>query len=255
MNKPKTLMWDIETAYMIAEVFSLYPDAIAPAQILKDWYVFCGSWKWEGTKKVEGVSLLDTPKLFKKDKSNDYHVIKTLHSVLKDADCLVAHNGDKFDLKKFNTRAIFHGLDPLPHIKTIDTLKIAKKYFKFSSNRLDYLAKFLGYKGKLTTPAGLWRSCMEGDESSLKHMLRYNKVDIQLLEFVYKKFKPFLRQADRLNKNLFGGKGCPSCGSSKIYGNGTRTTLTRVYRRFRCDDCGAHCSRSIAEKDIKSEIK
>src|SRR5690554_3658658 len=112
MADPKILIWDVETSEIISAHYGLWGINIRPDRVLHDWFLFCAAWKWYGEKKVHTVSLLDDMKRFNKNRYDirdmhidDYHVVKVLHEVLSEADVLVHHNGDKFDLKKFNARA------------------------------------------------------------------------------------------------------------------------------------------------------
>jgi DNA polymerase III epsilon subunit-like protein len=82
-------------------------------------------------------------------------MIKAFLKVMAQADEIVAHNGDRFDLKWLRTRALLHGLDVMPSPKTIDTLKWAKRYFNFNSNKLDYIAKYLGVGQKMGADVGV----------------------------------------------------------------------------------------------------
>ena len=105
-------------------------------------------------------------------------VIKTLHDVLSEADIIIAHNGDKFDSKKFNTRAIAYGLPPIEPKKSVDTLKIARRRFAFTSNKLSYLAKFLGVESKDESPD--WDKVLAGDEQELRYMRQYNRKEVNV---------------------------------------------------------------------------
>ena len=248
------LFWDIETSLMQMSLFSLYTNGyLNYKSILNDWYMLCASWKRLGDKKVQSVSLLDDPKRFKRDIADDYHVVKTMHEILGRADALIGHNGDKFDLKKFNARAIFHGFDPLPEIPTIDTLKIAKHKFNFTSNRLDYLAAYLRVGEKLHTSPDLWLRCLLGQKTAIRDMVKYNKVDVSVLERVYGKLAPFAPA--KLNMNLFGGKGCPLCGSGHIQKRGTYITRTYKYQRYTCNDCGHGFRSAVSDKNVRAILK
>jgi hypothetical protein len=153
---------------------------------------------------------------------------------MEEADCIVAHNGDQFDVKFLNTRAIYHGLPALPPITSVDTYKVAKLKFRFNSNRLDYLGKLFGFGGKKHTPPGLWLDVLKGDKKAVKIMTDYNKRDVTLLESVFKKLIPYI--PNYLNRELFGGTGCPRCGSKKIQSRGVQRAITRTYQRFQCQN-------------------
>lgn len=236
-NKPRVILWDIETGFNLVKAFSLYQfNGYIPYYALEqERYIICASWKELGKNKVHSVSQLDCPADFKDDPTNDYVVVEALHHMLKDVDVLIHHNGNKFDLKYFNTRAVFHGFDPLPPIRTWDTLMIAKKHFLFNSNRLNYLGQFLGVGEKIDTKPELWDDCLHGKKSAVKEMLRYNKQDVLLLERVYEKIAKFAPAP--VNRNLFDGHGCPHCGSENLQSRGTYATAVNTYQRYFCNDC------------------
>lgn len=251
----KIIMWDIETGFNVATIFSLFQRGgmLPTDSILQERYIICAAWKEFGAKKVESVSVLDNPKRFKKSVVDDYHVVKTLHKVLSEADAIVAHYGDAFDIKYFNTRCVFHGLEPVHDLIQIDTYKIAKGKFLFNSNRLDYLGKMLGVGQKIKTNSELWLKCLNGSKTAIKEMLKYNKQDVNLLEKVYIKLAPYVPA--KLNRNILDNNACPLCGSTNLEERGKRYTRTRQYQRYHCLDCG-HWSQSCrSDEDIKAEIK
>ena len=247
MKEPKILLWDIETGYNLVTVFGLFGNKYIPHYALQqERYMICGSWKLLGKDKVHSVSLLNDKDRFKNDPADDYCVTKVLHELLSEVDAVVAHNGDNFDMKFFNSRAIFHGLPPVPPVHQIDTLKIAKRFFRFNSNRLDYIGRYLGMSGKLDTNPDLWLRCMKGEAKAVKEMVQYNKQDVLLLENVYKRLAPYDDKG--VNFNLFVDEDdpvCPKCGSHKLTKRGTRKLATRIYRRYQCSSCGGW-SRSVA---------
>lgn len=244
-QKVKVLLWDIETTHNIVAQFDLRDEYTNPDNILQERYIVCAAWRWLGETKVHTVSTLDNPKLYTKDPHNDRYVIETLHKVLSEADVHIGHNQVAFDKKFLDTRILYHGLSPLPPITTIDTYQVAKSKFRFNANRLDYLGKFLGFGGKKSTPKGLWLDVLKGDEKAIKIMVDYNKRDVTLLEQVFKKLQPYCSQ--HLNRELFGGSGCPRCGSSKIQSRGIHKAISRVYRRWQCQKCYGWFKSSKAE--------
>jgi len=239
--KPKIILWDIETSHNIVAAFQLYDANISHQAIFQERYIICGSWKELDKNGVKAVSVLDDHKRFKKDISDDYHVVKKLHEVLSDADAVIAHYGDKFDIKYLNTRILYHGLDPLPPIKQIDTYKMAKAKFLFNCNRLDYIGQFLGVGRKIKTSLDLWLGCLDGDEKSLKKMVRYNKQDVRLLEDVYKRLEVYC--ANKINMNMFKDFDCcPYCSSANIQSRGYNVAKTTKSKRYHCQDCGGWSS-------------
>lgn len=242
MNKtPVICLWDLETSGAVVSTWNLYPDSIPHQNILQDWYIICGAWKFLGKKPTKAVSVLQDPERFATDHRDDYHVVKTLRDVLENVDILVGHNGDRFDLRMFNARLIYHKLPPLPKIITIDTLKEAKKVAKFTSNRLDYLGDFLGSGGKQNTSPGLWLRAQSGDKGAIREMVKYNKTDVEILEELYLRLRPYMKTHPNLSPPE--ERSCPRCGSTHTIVNKIRTRASGSrYRTYQCRSCGGYFS-------------
>jgi hypothetical protein len=235
-SQPRILFYDIETSLQLAAIFQLaHNDWISPESLVSERYVICAAWKWEGESKIHTSSVLDDPKRYKRDPHDDLHVVKTLHSVLSEADVIIAHNGDSFDKRYIDTRILVHGLSPLPPIASVDTYKVAKSKFYLNSNKLDYIGKLLKVGQKVKTTPGLWMRVLNGEAAAVKEMVDYNKQDVVLLEKVYNKLKPY---AQPPNLELFGREGCPRCASKKIQARGIHRAITKEYQRWQCQDCG-----------------
>jgi len=253
MRNPKILVFDIETAPNLGYTWGKYEQNVI--QFKDDWYILCFAAKWLGEKKVITSKLTDF-KIFNEDKKDDFQVVKELWKLLDEADVVIAHNGDKYDIKKSNARFIYHGLPAPSSYQSIDTLKLAKKYFGFSSNKLDDLGKFFKI-GKKVEHEGfeLWLKCMIGDKTAWKHMIKYNIQDIILLEKLYYKFLPWI--TNHPNLGLYQGKmcACPNCGSTNLMKNGLRYNKTTVHQRWRCKECFANSQSVRSEKIDKPEVK
>lgn len=240
---------DIETSPVLGYTWGKYQQDVLSVE--KDFFVMCFAVKWNDSKKIETYSLPDF-KTYKKDHEDDRELMAKMWEILDNADIVVAHNGDKFDIRKINARLIYHGFDsPSPYL-TIDTLKVARKYFKFTSNKLDDLGALLGVGRKIHTGGfKLWRDCMLGDMKSYGLMKRYNAQDVKLLYDVYMKLRPWMRNHPNINDDLSERK-CPSCGSSKIQSRGSERSKSGVYRRYKCAGCGSwHKGKTIETSDIK----
>ncbi len=244
MKKPKILLWDLETLPMLAATFSLWPDSIQHESIIADWSIICAAWKYLGQKTIYTSAITDNPKTFTKDVNNDFLVVKKLREVFEDVDILIGHNSKKFDTKKFNARLIFHGLPPLPSgIQQLDTLTEVKKVAAFSSNRLDYLGQHLCNNGKTPTTKGLWIRILKGDKAAVKEMVAYNKQDVKVLEDVYLKLLPYMKNhphvgaIDGNDKN----NSCPKCGSEELVDNKIRYSAAGVKRtQKQCKTCHSY---------------
>jgi len=229
MSKPRICFFDVETSKMLARIFSLRADYVHHSNIVKDWYIICAAWKIGN--KVDAVAMNKV--------GDDKNVCKTLRNVLAGVDVIIGHNSDRFDIKKLNTRLIYHGIDPLPKIPTVDTLKEVRKIAAFTSNRLDYLHKFLGGKGKMSTPSGLWDQVMDGDKQALKDMVAYNKNDVVILEDVYKRLLPYMKSHP--NIAMPNTENCPKCGSDHTVKAKPRITASGIrYQQHQCKNCGGY---------------
>jgi hypothetical protein len=236
-NKPRILIYDIENTPTVVTTWGLYEQNAI--ETLEEWYIMSYAYKWYGESTTHVVALPDF-KGYDKDKKNDKALCESLHKLFEEADVVIAHNGDKHDQKKSNARFIYHGILPPSPYKSIDTLKVAKKYFKFNSNSLNNLGIFFGV-GKKIVHEGmpLWRSCMEGDLKAWSRMKRYNKQDVVLLEQVYMKLLPWMESHP--NYNLLTGtvSSCPKCGNNRLQKRGFSYTRVGKYQQYQCiDGCG-----------------
>lgn len=254
MKQPKILYWDIETSLMPVAVFQLaHNDWIDPSSILQERYVICACWSWNDEAKIHSVSVLDDPKRYRKNPHDDFHVIKVLHEVLSQADVIVHHNGDSFDKRYVDTRILAQGLEALPPVPSIDTYKTAKSRLLLASNKLDYLGNLLKVGRKIKTESGLWMKVLNGDADAVQEMVSYNKQDVRLLRDVFKKLQPYI--SNYMNRELFGGDGCPRCGSTKIQSRGIHRAISKVYRRFQCQECGGWFRLVAGEKSVKTKFR
>lgn len=235
-NKLKTLLFDIETRPNLGYTWEKYETNVLAFE--KQWSMISFSYKWLGDPKTYVYALPDFP-LYSKDTESDKELVKKLWELLDEADIVVAHNGNKFDIKKANSRFIVHGMNPPSPYKTVDTLLLARKYFGFNSNRLNDLGTTLGLGSKTETGGfKLWIGCMSGDSRSWSKMKRYNKNDVILLEKVYLKLRPW--QVNHPNVGiLHDGETCHACGSTKIQKRGYNYTKQNKYQRYVCTDCGS----------------
>lgn len=189
------------------------------------------AYKWQG-KPVHAYALPDFPGYTSRP-MNDKALVTKLHGILSDADVIVAHNGNRFDIRKSNARFLYYNLPPIPPTKYIDTLLLAKKYFMFNSNKLDDVCQYLGI-GMKTHTGGfpLWQGCMEGKKSAWDTMVRYNKNDVVILEKLYDKLLPWT-QTIITSKNI-----CTQCKGTHFNKHGFYFTNGNKFHRLQCQDCG-----------------
>ena len=147
---------------------------------------------------------------------------------------------DKFDIKKMYARFLYYGFPPPSPFKSIDTVKIARKYFSMNSNKLDDIGRYLGIGRKMVhTGWDLWKRCFSGDMEAWNEMINYNSQDVLLLERVYEKFKPYITNHPNMNLLQNTTHSCPNCGSNHLQKRGMSITRVSKSQRYQCQDCGA----------------
>lgn len=242
--KHKILFLDIETAPNLGYTWGKWEQNVI--EFKEDWHLLSFSVKWLGDKNAVVYGLPDFAG-YTKDRRNDKKLCQKMWEYFDEAEVIVAHNGNSFDIKKANARFIIHGFKPPTPYKTIDTKLVAKRYFKFDSNSLNDLARQLGLGAKLKTGGfDLWLECMAGVRSSWKKMCDYNKQDVVLLEKVYLKLRDWM--TNHPNHNLMHGtvNHCPTCGTSNVQRRGFSLSLVGKKQRFQC--VNGHWSTGASEK-------
>lgn len=239
----KILLFDIETAPNVAYVWGRWEQNVIEFE--REWYMLCFSAKWLGEKKIISYSLPDFS-TYKKDPYDDTELVGELWELLNQAEVVCSHNGDKFDIKKTNTRLIEDGFSAPKPYQTIDTLKIARKHFGFSSNKLDDLAQRLKLGKKVETGGfRLWKGCMSGDMKSWHKMVHYNQKDVALLEKVYLKLRPWMKGHPNYNVYNDTLARCPQCGSKDLQKQGWKYSQIGKRQQFRCKKCKSWSSGRI----------
>lgn len=237
----KILLLDIETSPNVAHIWGLFNQNIGLPQLLESSYTMCYSAKWLGEKQIYFDSV---------QKSTSQSMLEGIHGLLEDADAVVHYNGTKFDMPTLNKEFLIHKMPPPPPVKQIDLLRVVKSQFRFPSNKLDYVAQRLGL-GKKKDHEGhtLWIKCMNGDKKAWATMESYNIQDVILLEKLYKKLLPWVKQP--LNQSLMkdrNGFVCPTCAKPNLISKGFQYTSAGAYQRYFCKACGAY------SKDTRSVI-
>lgn len=229
----KRLFFDIETSYYLVPTFNFWKTNINPDNIIREKKIICICYKWQYEDKVH--------RLVWDKNQDDTKLIKDFIQVIKEADEIVAHNGEKFDMKELRTRAILTDNLMFPVYRTLDTLKKTRQYFRFPSNKLDYLGKVLNLGRKLDHEGmKMWIDiCEHKSQEALDKMVEYCEQDVILLEDVYQAISPYIYH----NTNfavLKGGKRwhCPECASDNVQLSHTDATAMGIIRRhMKCNDC------------------
>ena len=264
--EPRVLLLDLETLPLVVFSWGLKVDGYLPHDsVVKDKHIACAAWKWLGGTKVYSASA----RIGKPDP--DRRVLQKMHEAWHEADAVVAHHGDAFDIPWLQARWIALGFPPVKPLIQIDTRKIAKARFYFTSNRLDYLGQHFGLGKKIKTDFDLWKRVFTGEKAAMTEMLTYNKQDVLLLEKVYLHMRPHFPA--KLNRALFvddedtASRTCPACGADKLIAEGYSYTRQGKRRNYVCgtrpdgrrpngkhtkggvEGCGAWCYRLVASAE------
>lgn len=238
-KNPKLLYFDIETAPIVAYTWGAHKQYINPSNIIEDWFVMAWAAKWVCTSSM--FSYVVNVKEVKN--CDDSRIIKPLWDLFNQADIIIGHNSDRFDIKRMNWRWAMHNYTPPRPYKTVDTLKAARSVWGATSNKLDYLTKNLGLNGKMETQSGLFWKCKEGDAQALRELRKYNEIDVLEGESLYLKVRPWMK--NHPNMGLYyetDTSRCKNCGSTDLDYDRLMPVVTaaNVYVCWTCINCGAN---------------
>jgi len=240
---PKVLLFDIETAPIIAHVWSLWENNVALNQIETDWHVMSWSAKWldDPPEKTMYMDQRGAP-----DISDDTSILEGIWDLLDQADVVISQNGKNFDQKKLFARFILQNVrngHPPSHFKHEDTKIIASNVFGFTSNKLEYMTDKLCVKYKKlkhTKFPGhtMWTECLADNLEAWKEMEKYNKYDVLSLEELYYILFPW---SNKLNYNIYrdGTVNECLCGSKTFIKNGFYYGQSSKFQIYKCKGCGA----------------
>lgn len=239
---PRIILWDIETLPNFKEVMKVFPGLSAyPGLTLKATIssIICVGWKVLGEKRVNVISAWDFKTRWRKNVNDDYSVVKAAYDVLKDADCIVTHNGKRFDWKHLQTRLIANNLPTLPKIPHIDTCSEAKKHLLSFNNRLNTLADLMADEKKMEHEGWeLWTKVLNKNHAAMIKMEKYCQQDVIVLEKIFKRLRPLMSGLPNYNAFLDPlGKSCPNCGSHTLIKDGTKTRTNGIFQAYMCKDC------------------
>ena len=232
----KRLFFDIETSPNIGMFWSAgFKQRIDYENIIKERAIICICYKWGGEREV---SYLTWDK-----KQNDKKMLQEFIKVANEADELIGHNGDKFDLAWIRTRCLFHNIPMFPDYVTIDTLKVSRAKFRFNSNRLNYIGKFLGVGQKIHTSYDLWKDIvLKNCTKSLDKMVKYCKQDVKLLEEVFERMSVHIKP--KVHYGMAHGSSkhdCINCGSDDMRVIKTRFTAAGTEKKqYQCNTCNKY---------------
>lgn len=235
--KPRILSLDIERAPSLGTFWDQGKQYVSADQMLEESYVLTWQAKWQhgswhhGNLNAEGH-----------DK-----IIRRIHALIGKADIVVGWYTDGFDLKVLNKEYLLLGLTPPAPYKSVDLWKTAHNTFKFLSNSLDHVAKTMGCPfRKLPHDKEMWLRCMgilkdRPIERAFRDMLRYNKRDVELVDWILPQFLPYIKGLPNMNLYIPDSRGkriCPKCLSTRLRKHDSRPVNNTVRDRYVCIACG-----------------
>lgn len=238
----KILLIDIETTPNLGWFWGLFNQNISPSQVVERSRVLCFAAKFLHEDKVRFYAEWQKP--------GHEGMVRAAHQLLGEADVVVGYNSDGFDLKHLNGEFAKYLLGPPAPYQTVDLYKVVKQNFRFFNHKLDSVLSVLSLEGKVRNRGfSLWPLCMEGDKRAQSEMRRYCIGDIYpSLEELYVALRPWIKSHP--NANLYGGSGCPTCGSERLHKRGFLYKHAGVYQRYHCQDCGRWSSAGKREYGV-----
>ena len=229
----KRLFFDIETSFCQGHFWRPgWGVNILPHQIIKHAQIICISWKWEGEDTIYNLD-------WGLKKQCDKALLKKFIKELDKADEIIAHNGDRFDIKWIRTRAVKHGLEMKHTYNSIDTLKWAKKYLNLPSNKLAEICKYFELTHKLDAGGiGTWTDIVfNKSKEALERMVHYCDGDITSLEDVFNLLLPYTKPNLHYGV-LRGGEKyhCPECGVLPRWNSRYTTAAGTVQHYMKCNN-------------------
>lgn len=247
----KRLFLDIETSPNLVTSWRIGRKInIDCDNIVKERAVICAAWSWDGEDEVHHARWTKG--------QDDKVVLVPLLAAINEADELVYQNGDRFDLPWTRTRCLFHGIRTQPGYRAVDTLKIARRLFYFNSNKLDYIARFLGIGAKIKTEFGLWKDVvLKNDQVALERMVVYCIGDITLLKRVWKRLSEIAPHKTHVGVLAGGEKwSCAHCGGEKVRLSKRRVTAAGAQQySMQCTKVGCGGYYSIGAAAYKSYLE
>jgi hypothetical protein len=262
-GQPKILIFDIETAPIIAHVWSLWENNVSLNQIESDWHILSWSAKWKGAPDAE-VMYMDQRNA--KRIEDDSKMLEAIWELLDEADSVITQNGKSFDQRKLNARFILKKVKkghPPSSYKHEDTKIMAQKHFAFTSHKLEYMTdklctKYKKQKHKKFPGHELWTECLKGNLEAWKEMEAYNKYDVLALEELFDILAPW-QGINGVNYNVYHDDehNVCKCGSTSFSKNGFYYTNVAKFQKYKCKQCGSESRdrQNLFSKEKRASLK
>lgn len=233
MKTPRVLFYDVETKPVKVWCWTTGKQYINHHQIVdgEKFEIICIAWKWLGEKKIH---CLDWGK-----EQSSAKMLNTFVYELERADVVIGQNNNSFDDKQINMQRMLHGQPPIAWPTAEDVRKQVRKHFYITSSSLEYMAKLLTGEGKSRMQFADWVDIVDRrDAKALNKMKRYCMRDVQKLQEVWERIRPYVTPRVHRGVVIDGDRNsCPSCGAKDVAKWGSRYTTRRKVQRFQCREC------------------
>lgn len=249
MSDMKILTLDIETTPHDVYAFGMWQQNIHLPFLKDPTRMLSWAAKWVGEDYT----------YFASEYSHSREVmVKEIYDMVNAADAIITFNGKSFDMKHLNREFVEQGLHPPTPYHNIDLLQTVRQNFKLPSNKLVYVAKWLGLDEQKMENRGLelWIDVMAGYPDAWAEMEEYNVQDVVTTEAVYFALRGWIK--NHPNHGLYiedqENPVCRNCESTHVHSKGGEYDTTGVfaYQRYKCQDCGANLR---GRKNVKGSAK
>ena len=255
-GSPKILCIDLECSPMLLWGYGLFNQNFSIDMIEEDWKLLTYCAKFVGEDKVYYGDI--NPQGGKTEKD----ILQEIWTLMDEADVLLGQNSDKFDIKKLNAKFFEFGMKPYSSVQKIDTLKIAKKEFMFSSNKLGYMTEkfnteYKKQKHEKFPGISLFVECAKDNPEAWKEIAEYNAFDVLATEELYLQMRPWVKNHINLSLYKDNYETTCRCGSTSFEQNGFAYTNISKFKKYRCTECGAEIRDRVdlVPKELKKNIK
>jgi len=138
---------------------------------------------------------LEAEDLLESEKQMLIHV----NEYLKTFDGVIGYYSSRYDIPMLRTRSYYHGIEPLPKIRSLDTYFTVKRVINTSSRRLERVSDLMRINANKELPEkskidiNEWiRVLHSRDEQSLRYICEHCIADVLVLEGVTNELRPFL---------------------------------------------------------------
>lgn len=272
------LIYDIETTHDLkARIWRTGEQYVGHEQldpVFNQNGIICIAYKWYGERLVHILEGHD--------------IVERFDVLARQADVCLGKNSDRFDVKHINTQRMLLGLKPYPEwADTNDDLeKQLRKYFAFPSQSLDYISKLLGFGGKVKMERQDWidisnlqyyekvidgfkrlpskedrehlcnilfksdfNAVINRGQKALNKMIMYNKKDVFDTETILKRVLPYIKLRKNAAVETKNGRGCRTCGSTRLVPTKIITVGQTKYQQFDCLEHNGYGGRSTIKYD------